>query len=78
MILFFNKLSRKITLIVFFTTLSISAQNDCVDAILICGNANLSGLTANGIGVQEISPGNACGLGENNSLWLKIKIKSWS
>ena len=76
MILFFNKLSRKITLIVFFTTLSISAQNDCVDAILICGNANLSGLTANGIGVQEISPGNACGLGENNSLWLKIKIKT--
>ena len=76
MILFFNKLSRKITLIVFFTTLSISAQNDCVDAILICGNDNLSGLTANGIGVQEISPGNACGLGENNSLWLKIKIKT--
>ena len=76
MILFFNKLSRKITLIVFFTTLSISAQNDCVDAILICGNANLSGLTANGIGVQEISPGNACGLGENNSLWLKINIKT--
>lgn len=76
MILFFNKLSRIATFIAYISTLTLSAQNDCVDAIFICGNANLSGLTANGIGVQEISPGNACGLGENNSLWLKIKIKS--
>ncbi|MSP85528.1 MAG: T9SS type B sorting domain-containing protein [Flavobacteriaceae bacterium] len=76
MILFFNKLSKTLTVIVFFLTLTLSAQNDCVDAIFICGNANLSGLTANGIGVQEISPGNACGLGENNSLWLKIKIRT--
>jgi|UPI000484F924 gliding motility-associated-like protein len=76
MILFFNKLSRIFTLIAFLITTSLHAQNDCAAAIFICGNANLSGLTANGIGVQEISPGNACGLGENNSLWLKIKIKT--
>ena len=52
------------------------SQNDCVDAILICGNANLSGLTAAGIGIQEITPDNACSSGENNSLWLKIKINT--
>jgi len=74
--LFLNKLSRILTNLAFLCTLTLSAQNDCVDAILICGNANLSGLTASGIGVQEISPGNACGLGENNSLWLKIKINT--
>jgi len=73
---FSNKLSKIVKVIVLFSTFTLSAQNDCIDAILICGNANLSGLTANGIGVQEISPGNACGLGENNSLWLKIKIKT--
>ncbi len=52
------------------------SQNDCVDAILICGDANLSGLTAEGIGIQEITPDNACSSGENNSLWLKIKINT--
>ena len=74
--LFFNKLSRILTKIVFLSTLTLSAQNDCVDAIFICGNTNLSGLTANGIGVQEISSGNACSSGETNSLWLKIKINT--
>jgi gliding motility-associated-like protein len=58
-----------------FTNLCFS-QNDCVDAIYICGNANLSGLTTNGIGIQEISADNACSSGENNSLWLKIKINT--
>ena len=76
MIFFSNKFSVKLTLIAFYFTLTMSAQNDCINAIFICGNANLSGLTANGIGIQEISPGNACGLGENNSLWLKIKIRT--
>ena len=74
--LFFNKLFRTLTIITLFSSFSITAQNDCVNAIFICGNANLSGLTASGIGVQEISPGNACGLGENNSLWLKIIIRT--
>lgn len=52
------------------------SQNDCVDAILICGNANLSGLISNGAGIPEISSSNACSSGENNSLWLKIKINT--
>lgn len=74
--LFFNKSLRTLTIIILFLGNSIIAQNDCVNAIFICGNANLSGLTATGIGVQEISQANACGLGENNSLWLKIKIRT--
>jgi gliding motility-associated-like protein len=60
----------------FFLSQKVLSQNDCVDAILICGNANLSGLTATGIGIQEITPDNACSSGENNSLWLKIKINT--
>jgi gliding motility-associated-like protein len=71
-----NKLKRVLSIIAFISTLLMSAQNDCIDAVFICGNANLSGLTANGIGVQEITAANACGLGENNSLWLKIKINT--
>ena len=63
-------------LLAFFTSIKGISQNDCVDAILICGNANLSGLTANGIGIQEITSDNACGSGENNSIWLKIKINT--
>ena len=63
-------------LLAFFTSIKGISQNDCVDAILICGNANLTGLTAAGIGIQEITSDNACGSGENNSLWLKIKINT--
>ena len=74
MILFSKKISRILTFLIFLNTLTISSQNDCVDAIFICGNTNLSGLTANGIGVQELSSVNACGSNETNSLWLKIKI----
>ncbi len=58
-----------------FTSKSIS-QTDCVDAIIICGDANLSGLVTEGIGTQEISSFNACASGENNSIWLKIKFKT--
>lgn len=63
-------------LLTFFTSVNGISQNDCVDAIFICGNSNLSGLTTNGIGIQEISSSNACSSGENNSLWLKIKINT--
>lgn len=68
--------------IIAFVLISISysnlclAQNDCVDAIFICGNSNLSGLDTTGFGIQEISSENACSSDENNSLWLKIKINT--
>lgn len=51
------------------------AQTDCPDAIIVCGDANYTGLDATGIGVQEINPNNACSSQEHNSLWLKIQIK---
>jgi len=51
------------------------AQNDCVDAIIICGDANLSNLDTQGFGIQEIFA-NACSSHENNSIWLKIKIQT--
>ena len=63
-------------LVFLFMSLRMVSQNDCVDAIFICGNTNLSGLTSNGVGIQEISSSNACSSGENNSLWLKIKINT--
>jgi gliding motility-associated-like protein len=55
-------------------TLSIKAQNfanDCVSAIVICGNENIVS-NATGIGnTQEI---NGCGSSEHNSIWIKINI----
>ena len=58
------------------TFLSANAQNDCADAILVCGNSNFSGLTADGYGVQELNFTNVCQSVENNSIWLKLIIKS--
>lgn len=50
------------------------SQNDCTDAIMVCGNSNFSGLSATGIGVQELSGSNTCFSEENNSIWLKVTI----
>ena len=53
------------------------AQSDCVNAIVVCGNTNFSGLTANGVGSsEEINALNSCGSGENNSIWLKLLIST--
>ncbi len=71
-----NTIELVFALVFLFTSLRMVSQNDCVDAIFICGNTNLSGLTSNGVGIQEISSSNACSSGENNSLWLKIKINT--
>ena len=57
----------------FFFTNSI-AQNDCTDAIVVCGNTGFNGLSATGVGIQELNSGNTCGSQENNSIWLKISI----
>ena len=51
------------------------AQSDCSDAIIVCGNTNLEGLTVTGIGTQELSALNTCSSEENNSIWLRISIK---
>lgn len=53
-----------------------NAQNDCPDAITVCGNSSYRGLDATGVGIQEISTSNACASQENNSLWLLVHINT--
>jgi gliding motility-associated-like protein len=61
----------------FFIHLSLNAQSDCPDAIIVCGNESYRGLNATGVGaLSEITPDNACESAEHNSLWLKILIKN--
>ncbi|UOX33630.1 T9SS type B sorting domain-containing protein [Flavobacterium sediminilitoris] len=64
-------------LTLFFTLISIhlmlaqNEPNDCVDAIVVCGNGSFSS-NANGVGdIQEVS---GCSGFEHNSIWLKINI----
>lgn len=68
-----NHLRDLFVLIFFFFTTISNAQNDCVDAIVVCGNTGFAGLSATGVGIPEIS--NSCGSEENNSIWLKITIE---
>jgi len=64
-----------VLLILFCFPIIASAQNDCPEALIVCGNDSYRGLDATGIGdIQELGP-NACFSNENNSLWLKILIK---
>ena len=48
------------------------SQNDCVDALTVCGDTNFNNIAVNGIGnFQEVS---SCGSQEFNSIWLRLNI----
>lgn len=67
-------LKQLMSLCSLFILQSIYSQNDCSNALIICGNSNYTDLSATGAGIQELSGSNSCSSAENNSLWLKIKI----
>lgn len=58
--------------------LSAQEPNDCVNAIVACGNSNLN-LDVNGFGIQELNGTNVCGggggsLGESQSVWIRVNM----
>ncbi|MDB2606403.1 T9SS type B sorting domain-containing protein [Zobellia sp.] len=64
------------TLIIVLSCFSAISQqaNDCIDAIVVCGNSNISS-NATGFGQQELSPDtNPCVNQEVNSLWVSVSI----
>lgn len=68
---------KSIVILFVFLFFQISfSQNDCTDALIVCGNSNFSGLSATGIGTQELLGSNACSSEENNSIWLKVTIQT--
>ena len=48
------------------------SPTDCIDAVIVCGNASVN-LNVSGIGTQEIA-GLGCSSQEHNSLWLRVKV----
>lgn len=64
---------RSIFLFLFIIlTAKLSAQNDCVDALVVCGDTNFNNIEVNGPGLlQEVS---SCGSQEYNSIWMKLNI----
>jgi len=52
------------------------SQNDCANAIVVCGNTGFAGLNATGVGMQELGSNHTCGSQENNTIWLKLPIKT--
>ncbi|MDE1208216.1 T9SS type B sorting domain-containing protein [Tenacibaculum larymnensis] len=67
-------MKKLIILSLLFACAPVFTQNDCSDAIVVCGNSGFQNLNATGVGVQELSGSNTCSSQENNSLWIKIKI----
>lgn len=65
-----------ITLIALVCFIGTRAQNDCTDALVVCGNMGYDGLTATGFGIQELDNSNTCQSFENNSIWLELPIKT--
>lgn len=67
----------KLSFFLFFISIHFYAQNDCTDAITVCGNSGFQGLSVSGYGnVNEFSFSNSCMQRENNSIWLKLSIKT--
>lgn len=56
--------------------LTASAQNDCPEALVVCGDGDYIGLSALGPGTQELIGTNDCSSAENNSIWLELTIKT--
>ncbi len=69
-------MNRFLFLFSLFSCVSLFAQNDCVDAIVVCGNSGFSGLSATGVGTQELNGHVTCGSDENNSIWLRLDIST--
>ncbi|MGC4041081.1 MAG: T9SS type B sorting domain-containing protein [Flavobacterium sp.] len=57
--------------IILLSTAKLAAQNDCIDALVVCGDTNFNNIEVNGFGVQEVS---SCGSQEFNSIWMKLNI----
>ena len=55
---------------------SVHTQNDCIDALIVCGNTGFEGLNATGVGVQELDNSNTCSSMETNSLWMRLSINT--
>ena len=59
-------------ILIFYSNCILSqAPADCIDAIISCGNSDIS-LDINGIGTQELNGLNTCSGEENNSIWLSV------
>ncbi|HLF52016.1 T9SS type B sorting domain-containing protein [Flavobacterium sp.] len=69
-----SRLKFSISIFFLFVLQSVCSQNDCSNALIICGNNNYADLSATGAGIQELSGSNSCASAENNSLWLKVNI----
>ena len=69
-------MKNKLTLLLILTTTLIFSQNDCSDALIVCGNSGYQDLTVTGIGVQELNNSNTCQSRETNSIWFKLIINS--
>ncbi|MBE7698374.1 T9SS type B sorting domain-containing protein [Tenacibaculum finnmarkense] len=62
--------------LLFFYIPFLYSQNDCTDAIIVCGNSGYSDLTVSGAGTQELTNSNSCSSEENNSVWFQLTIKT--
>ncbi|MFO7673887.1 MAG: hypothetical protein R6V74_09290, partial [Lutibacter sp.] len=65
-----------LSLLFICTTTLLFSQNDCAEALIVCGNSGYQDLNVTGIGIQELSGSNTCASEETNSLWFKLIINT--
>lgn len=67
----------KLSLFLFLISIHFYGQNDCIDAITVCGSSGFQGLSVSGSGnINEFTSTNNCLQRESNSIWLKLSIKT--
>lgn len=66
-------MKKYLLLILLLLSQIISAQKDCITAVAVCGNSDIS-YTPDGPGVQELPDGNCSIYDEKYSVWYKFTI----
>ncbi|KJD34667.1 CHU large protein [Tamlana nanhaiensis] len=67
-----NSIIKKLSfLFILLNGISLFSQNDCVDAIIACGNSDIT-LDVSGAGIQDFA--GSCSSNENHSVWLQVTV----
>ncbi len=69
-------MKKLLGLLIALNSFFVFSQNDCSDAIIVCGNSGYQDLSVTGFGIQELNNSNSCTSQENNSIWFKLTINT--
>lgn len=66
-------MKKYLLILILFITQAVSAQQDCITALSVCGNSDISYIP-DGPGIQELPESNCGTYQERYSVWYKFTV----